>query len=85
MNRRTIGIPTTMQLQRAWADKPYNAILELQKEERRNVRDELEKIANGSLSEKYEREITNVSDYKKLGIDYCNENDVPMTEIWEFD
>ena len=66
-------------------DKPYNAILELQKEERRNVRDELEKIANGSLSEKYEREITNVSDYKKLGIDYCNENDVPMTEIWEFD
>ena len=42
-------------------DKPYNAILELQKEERRNVRDELEKIANGSLSEKYEREITNVS------------------------
>ena len=56
-----------------------------QKEERRNVRDELEKIANGSLSEKYEREITNVSDYKKLGIDYCNENDVPMTEIWEFD
>ena len=65
-------------------DKPYNAILELQKEERRNVR-ELEKIANGSLSEKYEREITNVSDYKKLGIDYCNENDVPMTEIWEFD
>lgn len=66
-------------------DKPYNAILELQKEETRNVRDELEKIANGSLSEKYEREITNVSDYKKLGIDYCNENDVPMTEIWEFD
>ena len=66
-------------------DKLYNAILELQKEERRNVRDELEKIANGSLSEKYEREITNVSDYKKLGIDYCNENDVPMTEIWEFD
>lgn len=66
-------------------DKPYNAILELQKEERRNVRDELEKIANGSLSEKYEREITNVSDYKKLGIDYCNENDVPMTGIWEFD
>ena len=66
-------------------DKPYNAILELQKEERRKVRDELEKIANGSLSEKYEREITNVSDYKKLGIDYCNENDVPMTEIWEFD
>lgn len=66
-------------------DKPYNAILELQKEERRNVRDELEKIANGSLSEKYEREITNVSDYKKIGIDYCNENDVPMTEIWEFD
>ena len=66
-------------------DKPYNAILELQKDERRNVRDELEKIANGSLSEKYEREITNVSDYKKLGIDYCNENDVPMTEIWEFD
>lgn len=66
-------------------DKPYNAILELQKEERRNVRDELEKIANGSLSEKYEQEITNVSDYKKLGIDYCNENDVPMTEIWEFD
>ena len=66
-------------------DKPYNAILELQKEERRNVRDELAKIANGSLSEKYEREITNVSDYKKLGIDYCNENDVPMTEIWEFD
>lgn len=66
-------------------DKPYNAIIELQKEERRNVRDELEKIANGSLSEKYEREITNVSDYKKLGIDYCNENDVPMTEIWEFD
>ena len=66
-------------------DKPYNAILELQKEERRNVRDELEKISNGSLSEKYEREITNVSDYKKLGIDYCNENDVPMTEIWEFD
>lgn len=66
-------------------DKPYNAILELQKEERRNVRDELEKIANGSLSEKYEREITNVSDCKKLGIDYCNENDVPMTEIWEFD
>lgn len=66
-------------------DKPYNAILELQKEERRNVRDELEKIANGSLSEKYEREITNVSDYKKLGIDYCNENDVPMTEILEFD
>lgn len=66
-------------------DKPYNAILDLQKEERRNVRDELEKIANGSLSEKYEREITNVSDYKKLGIDYCNENDVPMTEIWEFD
>ena len=66
-------------------DRPYNAILELQKEERRNVRDELEKIANGSLSEKYEREITNVSDYKKLGIDYCNENDVPMTEIWEFD
>lgn len=66
-------------------DKPYNAILELQKEERRNVRDELEKIANGSLSEKYEREITNVSDYKKLGIDYCNENDVPMTEIWKFD
>jgi putative ATP-dependent endonuclease of OLD family len=66
-------------------DKPYNAILELQKEERRNVRDELEKIANGSLSEKYEREITNISDYKKLGIDYCNENDVPMTEIWEFD
>lgn len=66
-------------------DKPYNAILELQKEERRNVRDEFEKIANGSLSEKYEREITNVSDYKKLGIDYCNENDVPMTEIWEFD
>lgn len=66
-------------------DKPYNAILELQKEERRNVRDELEKIANGSLSEKYEREITNVSDYKKLEIDYCNENDVPMTEIWEFD
>ena len=65
--------------------KPYNAIIELQKEERRNVRDELEKIANGSLSEKYEREITNVSDYKKLGIDYCNENDVPMTEIWEFD
>lgn len=47
-------------------DKPYNAILELQKEERRNVRDELEKIANGSLSEKYEREITNVSDYKNL-------------------
>ena len=47
-------------------DKPYNAILELQKEERRNVRDELEKIANGSLSEKYEREITKVSDYKKL-------------------
>ena len=38
-----------------------------------------------TLSEKYEREITNVSDYKKLGIDYCNENDVPMTEIWEFD
>ena len=66
-------------------DKPYNAILELQKEERRNVRDEIEKIANGSLSEKYEREITNVSDYKKLGIDYCNENDVTMTEIWEFD
>ena len=51
-------------------DKPYNAILELQKEERRNVRDELEKIANGSLSEKDEREITNVSEYKKVGIDY---------------
>ena len=26
-----------------------------------------------------------VEQCQKLGIDYCNENDVPMTEIWEFD
>lgn len=38
-------------------DRPYNAILELKKPERKAVCDELDKIVNGKLNENYEREV----------------------------
>ena len=65
-------------------DKPYNAICELKKPEKKNVCEELEKIANGDTDEVYDREIKDVEDYKKLGIDYCKKNNIAMEDKWEF-
>ena len=66
-------------------DKPYNAICELKKSEKKNVCEELEKIVNGEVDEVYDREIKDVADYKKLGIDYCRENHIVMEDKWDFD
>jgi len=66
-------------------DKPYNAVCELKKTENENVIKELGKIANGKLSDTYEREINSVSDYISKGLNYCKENKIEAKEQWAFD
>lgn len=65
-------------------DKPYNAICELKKTEKKTVCDELEKIANGELDVTYDREIMDISDYVSLGKKYCEDNSITMEEKWDF-
>lgn len=65
-------------------DKPYNAICELQKPEKKDVLNELEKVANGQLIDKYEREINSIDDYKIVGRKYCKVNNIDMKDKWDF-
>ncbi len=65
-------------------DKPYNAICELKKPEKKKVCEELEKIVNGQAEEVYNREIKDVADYKEFGIGYCRRNNIKMEEKWDF-
>lgn len=65
-------------------DKPYNAICELQKPERVEALRELERIANGELDGDCNREIYSVSDYQRIGIKYCKENEIETEEKWDF-
>lgn len=65
-------------------DKPYNAICELKKEENKAICEELKRIAGGEVEETFERMIWDVSEYKKLGIKYCENNGLKMEEKWDF-
>jgi Predicted ATP-dependent endonuclease of the OLD family len=65
-------------------DKPYNAICELKKEENKAICEELKRIAGGEVEETFERMIRDVSEYKKLGIKYCENNGLKMEEKWDF-
>lgn len=65
-------------------DKPYNAICELQKPEKKEALKELEKVANGQLIDNYEREINSVDDYKIVGRKYCKVNNIDMKDKWDF-
>lgn len=65
-------------------DKPYNAICELKKEENKDVCKELEMIANGEIDTTLDRESCEDSQYKALGISYCLDNKIEMTERWDF-
>ena len=62
----------------------YNAICELKKEENEDVCKELEVIANGEIDTTLDREICDDSQYKALGISYCQDNKIEMTERWDF-
>ena len=65
-------------------DKPYNAICELKKNENKTLCDELEKISKGGLEESFERMIWEVSEYKELGIKYCEKEGLKMEGKWDF-
>lgn len=65
-------------------DKPYNAICELQKPEKKEALKELDKIANDKLSDNYEREINSIDDYKIVGRKYCKVNNIDMKDKWDF-
>ena len=66
-------------------DKPYNAICELKKPEKKMVCDELGKIANGKMNDRYEREIVEIKNYTDFGKLYCKQNGIELKEEWEFD
>lgn len=66
-------------------DKPYTAICELRKPEMDVVLEEMEKIANGKLDDKYNREISSIDDYKKMGENYCEQNGIDKEGKWDFD
>jgi len=66
-------------------DKPYNAICELKKSENENVVKELERIANGKITDTYEREICSISDYETKGRTYCKEKSIEMVDAWSFE
>ena len=65
-------------------DKPYNAVCELKKVENKVVCEELKVIAGGEVEETFDRRIWEVSEYKKLGIKYCENNGLKMEEKWDF-
>lgn len=65
-------------------DKPYNAVCELKKVENKVVCEELKMIAGGEVEETFDRRIWEVSEYKKLGIKYCENNGLKMEEKWDF-
>lgn len=65
-------------------DKPYNAVCELKKEENKAICEELKMIAGGEVEETFERMIWEVSEYKELGIKYCEANGFKMEEKWDF-
>lgn len=65
-------------------DKPYNAICELKKNENKTLCEELEKIIKGGLEESFERMIWEVSEYKELGIKYCEKEGLKMEGKWDF-
>ncbi len=65
-------------------DKPYNATCELKKPEMKSVIDELDRIANGSLDEMYDREIKKESEYVDYGKKYCKEQNKETKGIWDF-
>ncbi len=65
-------------------DKPYNAICELKKPEKKTVCNEIEKIVNGEFEETYNREICNYADYVSFGQKYCKDNNIEMEEKWDF-
>ena len=65
-------------------DKPYNAICELQKPEKEDALTELESIANGNLSDHYEREVYSTDAYRNFGLGYCGENNIDTVDKWDF-
>lgn len=65
-------------------DKPYNAICELKKDENKAICEELKLIVCGELDETFERMIWEVSEYKKLGMKYCENEGIKMEEKWDF-
>lgn len=65
-------------------DKPYNAICELKKTEKKDVLEELEKITNGNFENIYEREIKDINDYNVIGTAYCQKNQIAMVDKWNF-
>ena len=49
------------------------------------VCDELGKIANGKMNDRYEREIVEIKNYTDFGKLYCKQNGIELKEEWEFD
>lgn len=66
-------------------DKPYNAICELKKDENQSIAVELKKIADGDLSSIGNRTICSETQYAELGIKYCQEQDIDMSDKWDFE
>lgn len=66
-------------------DKPYNAICELKRPEKKKACDELGKIANGKMNDRYEREIVEIKNYTDFGKLYCKQKGIELKEEWEFD
>ncbi len=62
-------------------DKPYSALCELKKTENQNIIEELNDILNGISN----RIICSESRYAELGIKYCQEQNIDMSEKWNFE
>lgn len=62
-------------------DKPYSALCELKKTENQNIIEELNDILNGISN----RIICSESHYTELGIKYCKEQNIDMSEKWNFE
>lgn len=62
-------------------DKPYSALCELKKTENQNIIEELNDILNGISN----RIICSESRYTELGIKYCQEQNIDMSEKWNFE